>query len=269
MNENWYKDIMSQNFQYDNYFDPTKLFVALSFVATGALNKQYHIKDVATYVYRYYVANIAIARRNINIVVRNIEKYGVEDIVPFTKSAIAQWIKEQKYGSLALHEDIITLFLDSYDSSVVAMTRTICDTLFQKYYKTKLLNICNYSEFIGISDYDIVALSNSPLKQLIFEDVQYCPLTEITDAESLFVVRISGKDETEDSEELIDKDNLMLFSQEIAEDYASGLFYFDTFGRVINRGSKNVSNRMRMGIKLLTPGRKKYIKRHSEYLIKQ
>lgn len=77
MNENWYKDIMAQKYQYDNYFDPTKLFIALAFIETGKIKQRYPIKEIAQYVYRYYIANLDIARHNFNIVVRNIKNMGL------------------------------------------------------------------------------------------------------------------------------------------------------------------------------------------------
>ena len=60
---------MCQKYQFDNYFDPTKLFVALSFTECGSLKSRYSIKEIAQYVYRYYIANPDIAKHNFNIII--------------------------------------------------------------------------------------------------------------------------------------------------------------------------------------------------------
>lgn len=264
MNENWYKDIMAQKYQYDNYFDPTKLFVALAFTESGELKQRYPIKEIAQYVYRYYIANLDIARHNFNIVVRNIEKYGVDDIYSFIVSTVNQWIKEQKYNSLSINDTFVFLNLDEYDDKTVLLTRKTCEALFQKYYKTKLNKITDYSYIAELDDSNLEIFGKSNIRYLIFEDMQYCPLTEITDEKELYVVHILPKIESAEKSDLINKDNLLLLSKEMALEYIQGLFYFDEFGRVVSNGSKIASRRMRLSISLITEGRKEYIQRHFE-----
>lgn len=260
---------MVQKYQYDNYFDPTKLFVALAFTESGALKPRYYLKEIAQYVYRYYIANLEIARHNFNIVVRNIEKYGIEDICPFVVSTINQWIKEQKHNSLSLNDNFVSLNLEVYDESTAIMTKKMCETLFQKYYKIKLKPILCYSDTLELDDTDMESFGKSAIRQLVFEDIQYCPLTETTEKNDLCVVHILLKSEVESVDELLDKDNLLLLSSDVAEDYVRGLFYFDEFGRVINNGSNKVNRRMRLSINLITEGRRNYIKRHKDNIIKE
>lgn len=264
MNENWYKDIMAQKYQCDNYFDPTKLFVALAFTMSGELKQKYPIKEIAIYVYRYYIANLDIARHNFNIVIRNIEKYGVDDIYSFIISTVNQWIKEQKYNSLSINDTFVFLSLEEYDNKTVLLTQKTCEALFQKYYKTKLNKITDYSYIAELDDTDIEVFGKSNIRYLIFEDMQYCPLTETTDEKDLYAVHILPKKESSDMTDLINKDNLILLSKEFALEYIKGLFYFDEFGRVVNNGSKIVSKRMRLSIYLINKGRKKYIQKHFE-----
>lgn len=264
MNEKWYKDIMTQKYQYDNYFDPTKLFIALAFTESGELKQKYPIKEIAQYVYRYYIANLDIARHNFNIVVRNIEKYGIADIIPFVVSTVNQWIKEQRYNSLSIKDSFIFLNIDEYDSETVMLTKKTCEALFQKYYKTKLNRIIDYSFAAELDDRNLEVFGKSDLRHLIFEDMQYCPLTEVTDEKNLYVVHILPKIESSDKNDLVNKNNLILLSKDMASEYIQGLFYFDEFGRVVNNGSKIVSRRMRLGINLITEERKKYIQRHFE-----
>lgn len=93
---------------------------------------------------------------------------------------------------------------------------------------------------------------------------QYCPLTETTDEKDLYVVHILPKSESAEKSDLLNKDNLILLSKEMALEYIQGLFYFDEFGRVVSNGSQIASRRMRLSISLITEGRKGYIQRHFE-----
>lgn len=264
MNENWYKDIMAQKYQYDNYFDPTKLFIALSFIESGRIKQRYPIKEIAQYVYRYYIANLDIARHNFNIVVRNIEKYGVDDICSFVVSTVNQWIREQKYNSIAMNDTFVFLKLDEYDDKAAMLTRTTCEALFQKYYKTKINRILDNSNCAELDDTNIDVFGKSNLRYLIFEDMQYCPLTETTNEKELYVVHILPKKESAEKFDLTNKDNLILLSKEMALEYIQELFYFDEFGRVVNNGSAIVSKKMRLSINLISEGRKVYIQKHFE-----
>lgn len=264
MNDNWFKDIMIQKYQCDNYFDPTKLFIILSLLEDNELKESYSINEVAKYVYRYYLANIKIAKRNFNIIVRNIQKYGIEDIIPVVKLALNQWEKEQKNNSLTIYDSFIKLNLNEYDLKTLNLTRTMVETLFLKYYKVKLNKIYNYNEISLYDDSNIYSFNESLAKQLIFEDIQYCPLTEETNIEKLFAVHLYSLEDGATQEELCSKDNLMLFSEEVASDYLEKKFIIDEFGKINNIGnSQYVNNKMRLSINFLNSNRKRFIELHN------
>ena len=269
MNDKWYKDIMVQRYQCDNFYDPTKLFIILSFTENNVLKEKYTIKEIAKYVYRYYISNMEIAKHNFNIIVRNINKYGIEDLIPVVISSINQWIREQKNNSITLFDNYIKLNLESYDSETLKLTRTIAKTLFQKYYKTQLKELTDYSNVLLLNDYDINTFGKSELKQLIFEDIQYCPLSEETNVDNLYVVHLFSKEDGANDLEFLNKDNLMLLSEKVAKDYINKKFYFDEFGRVVNISSENVSNKMRLSINLMTNERKNFIIRHNTLIEKE
>ena len=266
MNDKWYKDIMIQKYQCDNFYDPTKLFIILSFTENNILKEKYTIKEIAKYVYRYYISNMEIAKHNFNIIVRNINKYGIEDLMPTIISSINEWIREQKNDSIILFDNYIKLNLESYDFETLKLTRTIAKTLFQKYYKTQLNELTDYSQALLLNDYDLNTFGKSILKQLIFEDIQYCPLSEEINTNNLYVIHLFSKEDGANDLEFLNKDNLMLLSKDMANDYINKKFYFDEFGRVINISSQNVNNKMRLSINLMTNERKNFIIRHNELL---
>lgn len=269
MNDKLIKDIMIQKYQFNNFYDPTKLFIILALLEEGSFYKSYSIYDISKYVYRYYISNIEITKYNFNSVVRNIRKYGVEDIVPLVSSTIKQWIKEQKYNSINILNDQIFLNIDDYSNKAVSTVKTVCKTLFFKYYKVQLKPIKNYKEILEIDDTKIDKIGISSIKELVFEDMQYCPLCEETDPNKLFVTHILLNSETDNAEDGINKDNLLLLCENEFEDYIKGLFYFDELGRVINNGSKCVNNKMRLSQKILNSERKMFIKRHYEIFVKR
>ena len=219
MNDKWYKDIMIQKYQCDNYFDPTKLFIILSLTEDKILKEKYTIKEITKFVYRYYIANIEIAKHNFNIIVRNINKYGINNLMPVVIASINQWIREQKNNSIIFHDTYINLNLESYDEETLGLTRTMAKTLFMKYYKVQLKELPDYFDSLVLDDYDIETFGNSSLKQLIFEDIQYCPLFEETDISNLYVIHLFSKEDGANYLEFTNKDNLMVFSKTIAMDY--------------------------------------------------
>ena len=269
MNDKWYKDIMSQRYQCDNFYDPTKLFIILSFTENNVLKEKYTIKEITKFVYRYYISNMDIAKHNFNIIVRNINKYGINDLIPIVISSINQWIREQKNDSISMFDTYIKLNLESYDEEALKLTRTIAKTLFQKYYKTNLNEIPDYSEVLLMNDIDLDTFGKSNIKQLIFEDIQYCPLSEETNTENLYVVHLFTKEDGANDMEFLNKENLMLFSKNIALDYNNKRFYFDEFGRVININSDEVNNKMRLSINLMSSERKNFIIRHNQSIKKE
>ena len=262
MNGRFIKDIMIQKYQYNNFYDPTKLFIILALLEEDVFYERYSIYDISKYVYRYYISNIEIAKYNFSSVIRNIDKYGIDDIVPIVVSTIIQWIKEQKYDSIRYSNEQVILNIEDYSSKYVNQIRTVCKTLFLKYYKAQLKPIKNYSELIDINDKEIEQIGKSELKELIFEDMQYCPLCEETDKTKLFVSHILFNEETDNPSDSINKNNLIIFCENEFYDYINGLFYFDEFGKVINNGSKIVNNKMRLSQKFLNEERKEYIKKH-------
>jgi len=263
MNDKFIKDVMLQNYQFDNYYDPTKIFCILSFIRDNEIKKIITIREMSEYVYRYFISNIYIAKNNLNFVVRNISKYGIEDIVPHVLSSLRSWVREQINDSITINGDYVTINLDNYSVDSAATIKVVCKTLYQKYYKRFLVPITDYSKYSLIDDKNVEEFGNSEFKKMIFEDLQYCPLCEETKKENLYVVHILFNDESDDISSSYDKNNLLLMCKDEANDYVNGRFYFDEFGRVVNNGSILVSKSMRISQKILTRKRKEYLKKHA------
>lgn len=122
----------------------------------------------------------------------------------------------------------------------------------------------SYEEVKLIDDRDIDLFGKSSIKKLIFEELQYCPLCENIVYDDLYVTHILFNDETQDDNDSINPNNLLLMCRDEWIDYEKGLFVFDEFGKVVNKGSMLVNNRMRLSQRLLNSERKAYIIKHYE-----
>lgn len=261
MNDCWFKDIMLQRFQLDTYYDPTKLIIALSFTEGGALKEKYSVDEVCRIVRRYYVANLEIAKSNVNVAIRNVAKYGISDLKATVFLNIKMWEKEQQFGSISHDDHFIYLNVEDYSKEQALLTRKLCLTLFKKYYKRELLTIDNKRQLLELNDRKL-EFGISDFKEYALEDFQYCPLSEETNIDHLYVSHIFFKDEGATDEEFLNPFNSILLGLNEWFDYVSGKFYFDENGRVVNISSKIVSEKMRISLSLISNERRNFIKKH-------
>ena len=261
MNDKWFQDIMKQEFKNDNYYDPTKLFLVLSLIADGEVRKEYPIKEISKNIYRLYVANPEIARKNTNKEIRNVEKYGVIDIVKVVDFAIKDFIKDQKNNSIIYLGDTIVLNLESYDKSVVNLTEQVCKILFKKYYNIAYNKIQELEEIKEIDDSNIELFGKSIFRQRLFEESQYCCLCDESCIDNLYVSHIYRRKDGAVGDELIDPNNGIILCKEDWEDYNNGKFFFNADGRVVNISSDRVVKGMRISQNLVTDERRKYLQK--------
>lgn len=266
MNDKWFKDILAQNYPNNNYCDPTKIYLVLALTEYGSLRDSYSIDDLSTYVYRYYISNKDVASRNFSPTIRNLEKYGTKDIVPIVLDAAKQWIKEQINGSIELYDSVLILKLDDYSNETLDLTRMMMSTLYQKYYGCKLEPIYDYSTLQDVDDLDLETFNKTRMKDLAYEDLQFCPLTEETNRDNLYAFHLYLSNEGASAEDRTSKDNLLLLSKDLAQDYIDKKFYFNDLGKVININSSHIVDGMRIGVNLLTDKRKSYIALHNKML---
>lgn len=260
MNEKWYKDIMIQRYQFDTYYDPTKLFVLYALVYNEGLKKTYSLREISKIVYRLYISNPQTREKNVNNIIRHLSKYGITDLEPIICSNLCQWMREQQYDSIIFKNDEIKLNLEDYGNNTVELTRKMCNMLFKKYYKGQILPPIDLKKYLHINDQNIDEFGISIFKQRAMEDYQYCPLCENVEIENLRVVRILNSKDTDDIEILASDDNLLLMCKEEAIDYLDGKFYFDEFGKVLNISSKLVNKNMRLSIKHISKKKKEILK---------
>ena len=258
---------MIQRFQLDTYYDPTKLFLALSLTETGVLKEKYKIDDICRYIRRLYVANPDVAKANVNVSIRNVTKYGISDLKPTVLMSIRMWEKEQQFNSISHDDHFLYLTVDDYSADQAKLTRKLCSTLFKKYYKFDLFLTLSKKHLLNLNDRKL-EFGCSDFKEYALEDFQYCPLSEETDIDKLFVSHIFFRDEGATDEDFLNPMNSLLLGLNEWFDYVAGKFYFDENGRVINKSSSIVSNKMRISLSLIDNERREFIKKHLESMKK-
>lgn len=266
MNEKWYKDLMVQKYQLDVFFDPTKLFFIMSLAVDGHLKGIYSLEEISTNVYRFYCANKELCNHNVNIIIRNLSKYGVSDIMPIVSASIRQFIKEQINKSIDFNEEFVALKLDDYSDKSASTTLALCNTLFQKYFKIMPKAFKKLDYVKDLDDENIFEFGKCFLRERVLEDYQYCPICEKTDIENLYIVHILKKNEGALPDELIDKNNCLLMCREECVDYIKGKFYIDEFGKIINVNSGLIEPGMRISLRILNSERRKYLKRKINFM---
>lgn len=241
---------MVQKYPYDNFFDATKLIMIISLCDYDTIKNFYLLHEIATNVYRYYIANNEVASRSIHNVIRNLRKYGVDDLEPIVEVAINQFIREQKNEVIQYKNKVLYLSLDEYDANTAKKTKQLCSIQFKKYYQSSLKPIDSIIDIKYLDDEDVELFGNSLFKNRALELYQYCPLCENFNTEDLRVVHIFAKKEGAVEDELIDENNSFIFCKEHALSYISGEFYIDEFGKVIFT-KHNSYGKQRVALKLL------------------
>lgn len=257
MSDLWFEDIMLQNFING---DATRIIILFALTSDNEIKHAYRRKEILEYVYRTYVDNIELRNCNPNYKIREICKFGLNDIDDVFNNALIEWQSCQKNNSLLFDENYIYLNNISIDESTIKYTRKLALMLNDKYIKVKFSDPVTINKEILIDDKNLDVFGQSKYKDRVFEDIQYCPLCEEIDREKLRVVHILSSCNCNDNE-LYDKNNGLIMCEKHANDYNNHDFYFDEKGYVHNVKSLIIEKNMHLSQKILNGKRKEYIKK--------
>ncbi|MBQ7798614.1 MAG: hypothetical protein IJ371_05775 [Clostridia bacterium] len=256
--QQWYEDIMLQKFSNFQYVDITKIIIAIYLAEHPNCNKNWKSKEVLNFVYDFYADNDDVAKLNPSSIIRNIKKYGVDDIRPLYDDALFEWVSDAKNGVLKYNSESIFLNLDEMTTMICQRTMQIAGMLFKKYIKKDLKYNHSIDEVRILDDKDINDFGISRYRNRLLREVQYCSLCEDIQIDNLCAVHISDSGADEDA--YIDENNGLILCKEHATDFVNKCFYFDDRGYVVNRTSSAVNNKMHLSQRLLNKKRKEYLK---------
>lgn len=264
MSKRWIQDIMNQKFTIGTFVDPTRLIMISALIKDGIYRTVYLRSEVLRFIYQTYIDNPEIALRNSNLAIRNIGRYGLEDISNALEEALCDWADDSVNGILTYDTKYIYLDIDDSQGTLVASTTTVLKMLYAKYFKLKILTPTTLTVEDVADDLNLELFGKGRYRNRVLEDMQYCPLCEETDLDNLYAVHIvhNKNHEVDDSSYL--KENGLIMCREHAEAYNKGLFSFSATGFVSWSCTDLVNTKMRLSFRIKTKGRKKFLEKLEE-----
>ncbi|MDD3138808.1 MAG: hypothetical protein PHX08_07535 [Lachnospiraceae bacterium] len=259
MDKQWIQDIMSQKFTNGTFVNPTRLIMLTAFLRGETISNRYLRSEVLEFVYRTYIDNLEIARRNSNLMVRNIGKYGLSDISGVLDEALYDWKSDAVNSVLGYDSKWIYLDIDPENLNLVTASTSVLKMLYSKYFKISILEPKELMEDDISNDMDLNMFGKGLFRNRVLEDMQYCPLCEETNLDNLFAVHIIPNNLCDSIEERKDKANGILLCREHAEAYISKQFVFSAMGFVEDVKTDKVNTKMHLSFAVKTQKRKKML----------
>lgn len=261
MNDVWIKDIMSQKFLNS---DSSRIIMLKAMIKDGIIHGAYKKSDIMEYIYRVYSDYEDLRNVHPDARIRNIKRYGIPDVKYLLDDALKIW-QEYAANNVLVYDERYIYIRDVEDSGVelAKLTKQICDMLARKYFSLDIREPLELKYQICEDDSDLEVFGTSLFRNRVFEDIQYCPLCEEIDTEKLRVVHILPARLCSSTDELIDKNNGLIFCQDHAKEYVQGCFRFEENGFVRNINSTTVNEKMHLAIQIKNRRRREYIVRYS------
>lgn len=260
MKKKWIQDVMSQHFSLGTFLNPGRLIIVTG-IMSRPLEKRISKKCIIEFFYRTYSDNLEMAIRNPNIMIRNLENYGLKDIALLVDEALLEWCSDAVNSILTYDNNWIYLNLDISDESIVSSTMQVVQMMYKKYFNSSVLYPMEIQNDDVDNDFDLDKFGCGIYKRRLLEDMQYCPICEETRHDKLVAVHIIPNDENEDMESRKFKENGLLMCRQHASEYNNGEFYFNEAGFVKNISSKTVDERMHLSFSVGTRQRKEFLKK--------
>lgn len=261
MNKKWIQDIMCQQFVNGTFINPIRL-IMVTYLMNNANFTKTSKKSTLEYIYRTLIDNQEIAKRNPNVIVRNINNYGLFDISGCLDDALNDWCADAKNNILSYDNNWIYLDIDPEDETIRKNSIQVLQMLYKKYFKISLLEPVVIKEADVENDTDIMIFGKGVFKRRVLEDIQYCPLCEEIHQNNLYAVHILPDRYCNSLQEKVDKANGILLCLDHAEAYINKEFYFNENGVVCESKTKLVNKKMHMSFAILNKDRRKYLKRY-------
>lgn len=263
MNQLWFEDMMKQTFNEEICFNPTKLIILDYISNNDSLKTVYLLKDIIEYVFETYIDNPDIAEQHPSYIVRKIGTYGIKDINDIVKDALTSWERDATNNILSFSDNYLYLNMDEKEFEEVGKnTQLLCKMLYKKHFKDdipkpKVL----LPEITDMDDKEIEIFGKSLYRNRVLEDIQYCPICEETDINKLVVVHIVNKSMGADQDEILDKNNGLIFCKKHAMAYNQNKIEFNELGFVSKDEVDDVEFGMHLSFAIRNKKRKEFLKK--------
>ena len=271
MDQKWFEDMMSQTYNEEICFNPSKLFLLQHISKNGTINDKYKIYDFQRYLYRIYSDNPEVAARHPSYIIRKINTYGVKDLEEMAIDTLKMWIRDAKNGVLKCSSKFFWLDIEQDKSEEIAQnTMHFATIMYQKKFGGKIPDISlDWDENELYQDHDLDNFGKGKFLRRVLEDIQYCPICEQIGQDNLYCIHIFEKNMGAELEELEDKNNGLVFCKKHAQQYIDNKFYFDEMGFAKNICDSDVEPGMHLSFVVRNTKRKKYFIKRLDWLREQ
>lgn len=268
MDQKWFEDMMSQTYNEDICFNPSKLFLLQYISRSGEIAEKYKIYDFQRYLYRIYSDNPQIAEKHPSYIVRKIHTYGVNDLEELTQDTLSMWVRDAKNDVLKCGSKAFLLDIDRKDSEDIAKnTSRFALMMYQRKFGGKIPDISyDWDEEELYHDHNLDGFGKGKFLRRVLEDIQYCPICEQIGEENLYCTHIYEKDMGASIDELKDQNNGLVFCKTHAEQYIENRFFFDEMGFAKDIAGSDVEVGMHLSFSVRNSGRKNYILKRIKWL---
>ena len=184
----WIKEIMSLKVPNVIQKDVTKILILFYLIESKKLNVIINIKSISKYIYEFYIDNSNVSKYNSNSVIRNINKYNIEDIIQIVRVALYDWKNDYSNGCLSFDENDIFVEVNDVNDKTYSTSMMIAKMLYKKATNEEWNYSPDLDELKQLDYYDLDYLNNTRLKNRVFEDIDYCCCCDKTD--NLFIINI-------------------------------------------------------------------------------
>ena len=271
MDQKWFEDMMSQTYNEDICFNPSKLFLLQYMSQNGTIADRYKISDFQRYLYRIYSDNPEVAGKHPSYIIRKIHTYGVNDLEEMAVDTLSMWVRDAKNGVLKCGSKFFALDIKRDEAEEIAQnTMRFAAMMYQRKFGGKLPDISlDWNKEELCQDHNLDAFGKGKFLHRVLEDIQYCPICEQIGEGNLYCTHIFEKDMGASADELQDQNNGLVFCKKHAQQYIDNRFYFDEMGFAKDIDASDVEAGMHLSFSVRNSGRKNYILKRIKWLKEQ
>lgn len=271
MDQKWFEDMMSQTYNEDICFNPSKLFLMQYISENGTIAERYKIHDFQRYLYRIYSDNPEVASKHPSYIIRKIHTYGVNDLEEMAIDTISMWIRDAKNGVLKCGSKFFALGIKREEAVDIAQnTKRFATMMYQRKFGGEIPNISSdWDDEELFLDHNLEVFGKGKFLRRVLEDIQYCPICEQIGEENIYCAHIFEKGMGATLEELQDQNNGLVFCKTHAQQYIDNKFFFDEMGFAKDIKGSDVEVGMHLSFSIRNSDRKKYLARRMKWLVEQ
>lgn len=253
MNSNlWIKEIMSLKVSYMLNKDITKILILIYIANNKLFNKNIKFEEIERYVYEFYIDNPNISKENNNSIIRNINKYNIEDLYSIIKNALYEWKNDYPHGCLNFNNNELYVSVDDVSDETYNYSMMVAKMLYRKATNKEFNYSANIDSLTYINSYNLDLINSTRLVNRVLEDINYCCCCDALD--DLYIINLSDS-----IKEINNPLNYITVCKKHYDLFKQKYYIFDKAGNIeILKPDKSLNCNMHLSYKVMKT-RKKYL----------